>query len=424
MFQWRNCVRHEVIVALVMIAACAALWFLQLGRKIEPAMDGSKERAVVLEVDNSQLMQLGSVEAGTQLLKIKILSGKYKGKQFAAANELRGQLDLDKNFVAGDKIIAAIPADFDPEKDMVYAQDYYRTNMVLLLCALFALLLLIFGGLTGFNALLSFVFSCLAVWKIVLPLCLQGANAIWICFAAVVLLSFVIIFLVAGVNRKGITALGGTICGVLGCSLLAYIFTHLFRLNGAAMNYAQALINSGYEIVSLSDIFIGAVFLASSGAIMDLAMDVSASMVEVYRENPAISRRDLLRSGLRVGRSVVGTMTTTLLLAYSGGYLTLLMSFMAQGTSLTDIINHPHVAPEIVKTLVGSFGLVLVAPATALLGALILKRKGTEHGFGAADAVASGGNDAAGKSAPLSGGVEVVTAGGGEAEPVTEQPEG
>jgi uncharacterized membrane protein len=114
------------------------------------------------------------------------------------------------------------------------------------------------------------------------------------------------------------------------------------------------------------------VFLASSGAVMDLAMDVAAAMSEVVDKKPSISRVEAVWSGVRVGRAVVGTMTTTLLLAYSGGYVTLLMAFMAQGIPLDTTFNFIYVAAEVLKTLVGSFGLVTVAPFTALAGGVLL----------------------------------------------------
>ena len=124
----------------------------------------------------------------------------------------------------------------------------------------------------------------------------------------------------------------------------------------------------------MADIFVGAVILASSGAVMDLAMDIAAGMAEVRRHIPNLPRFELFRSGMRIGRSVGGTMTTTLLLAYSGGYLTLLMVFAAQGTRPLDFINSTLVSAELVKTLVGSFGLVLVAPFTALMSAIFLEK--------------------------------------------------
>ena len=150
------------------------------------------------------------------------------------------------------------------------------------------------------------------------------------------------------------------------------VFTHSFRIDGAVMPYSQALFFAGFEYLNLTDIYIGAIFLASSGAIMDLAMDVAAGMKEVITQRPDIPRMELMFSGFRIGRLVVGTMTTTLLLAYSGGYLTMIMTFAAEGAGPIDFLNYPYVASEVAKTLVGSIGLLLVAPFTALLGALLL----------------------------------------------------
>jgi uncharacterized membrane protein len=148
------------------------------------------------------------------------------------------------------------------------------------------------------------------------------------------------------------------------------------NINGATMPYVQTLLYSGYEKLDLHDIFIGAMVLASSGAVMDLAIDIASGIEEVARHNPRLPPASLFRSGMRIGRSVVGTMTTTLLLAYSGGYITMLMMFSAQGTSPVDFLNSTIVSGEIVKTLVGSFTLVLVAPFTALVSSRLLCRKG------------------------------------------------
>ena len=365
--------RSELIMSLVMIAFSLLLVYISPSDKKQSL--GTKEKARVISTDNSEVVRNGFLCYGSQVLKIEILTGKYRGKQFTAANELRMQLDLDKLFEPGDIVLASIMHNADPERDTVNAQDHYRIDWTLVLFCLFALLLLIFGSWTGFNALLSFVFSCLVVWKAVIPLCLAGVNALLVTFLAVVILSVVIIILIAGFTRKGFAALSGSLLGVLASCITGWIFTHLFKINGAVMPYSQSLLNCGYAHLNLSEIFIGAIFLSSSGAVMDLAMDVASGIEEIDRRRNGLSPRELFQSGIRMGRSVVGTMTTTLLLAYSGGYLTLMMTFAAQGTSPIDFINNPYVASEVVKTLVGSFGLVLVAPFTAAVGALIFGRK-------------------------------------------------
>ena len=286
-----------------------------------------------------------------------------------AHNELRAQMELDKKFAVGDTALVVLGA------EPLVARDHWRLGWALALFAAFAALLCAFGGWTGAKALFSFVFSCVAVWKLLVPLCLDGWNAAWTSFAVVTVLTAVIMYLVAGWTRKGLAAFLGAMLGVAASLALAGFFSAAMHVNGATMPFVQTLLYSGYVDLDLADVFVGATILASSGAVMDLAMDIAAGIGEVARHNPDLPRRELLLSGLRIGRSVVGTMTTTLLLAYSGGYLTLLMVFAAQGTPPLDFLNSTLVSAELVKTLVGSFGLVLVAPFTALVGAVLFAPK-------------------------------------------------
>jgi uncharacterized membrane protein len=150
--------------------------------------------------------------------------------------------------------------------------------------------------------------------------------------------------------------------------VLAVLFSKGFKVHGAVRPFAETLLYSGYYHLNLTRIFLAGIFIAASGAVMDLAMDIAASMHEVSRKNPELTPRELMASGMAVGRSVIGTMTTTLLLAYSGGYITMMMLFMAQGVPLISIFNLHYVAAEVLNTLVGSFGLVTVAPFTAVVG--------------------------------------------------------
>lgn len=218
------------------------------------------------------------------------------------------------------------------------------------------------------------------IFKLVIPLTLQGIPASLVIAGSVTLLTAVITFLVAGLTRKGLAAFAGAFAGVLAGMLLVHIFGLLLKINGAVMPYVQPLLYSGYDKLDMADIFAGAVILACSGAVMDLAMDIASAAEELHYHNPGLSMRELRNSCFRIGRSVVGTMTTTLLLAYSGGYLTLMMMFAVQGTHPVDIINNPLVAAEMVKTLIGSLSLVLVAPLTAIASGWIYCRHTKKKG--------------------------------------------
>ena len=360
----------EAIPALALAALCVAMWFVPSVRPV--ADDGGKPlRAKVVSVDNSAITLTGLLEYGTQNLEVELLAGECAGRRFRASNELRAQPDLDKKFAVGDTAVVTWPDEGVKDGDVLIARDHWRLGWMWLLFGSFCLLLVLFGGWTGAKALFSFVFSCFAVWKLLIPLCMNGWSPTFVSFVTVSALTGVIMYLVAGFTRRGIGAFLGAMLGVLSSLVLAVFFTRVMHVTGATMPFAQSLIYSGYSSLNLADVFSGAVILASSGALMDLAMDIAAGVDEVARHNPTLSFRELFLSGLRIGRSVVGTMTTTLLLAYSGGYLTLLMVFAAQGTAPMVFINSTLVSAEMVKTLVGSFGLVLVAPFTALVSAAL-----------------------------------------------------
>ena len=364
--------RRDAIHAIAFAALCAAMWFVP---PVRPLADdgGIPIRVRVVSVDDSGITLTGLLEYGTQNLEVELLGGDAAGKVFRASNELRAQLDLDKKFSVGDVALVTWPDGGAKEGEVLIARDHWRLGWAGFLFAAFCLLLVLFGGWTGAKALFSFVFSCLAVWKLLVPLCLSGWSASMVSFVSVSALTAVIMYLVAGFTRRGIGAFLGAMLGVFASLLLAWFFTDAMHVTGATMPFVQALLYSGYPDLDFADIFNGAVILASSGALMDLAMDIAAGVDEVARHNPALPRRELFFSGLRIGRSVVGTMTTTLLLAYSGGYLTLLMVFAAQGTPPLAFLNSTLVSAEMVKTLVGSFGLVLVAPFTAFVSSALFR---------------------------------------------------
>ena len=362
---------REVISILLLALCCVALWFVPPPRALA-SPEGEATRARVVSVDDSMLETHGFLRFGTQRLDVELLAGPRKGQTFHAANELRAQMELDKLFRPGDTALVIVKPGDEPSETTLVARDHWRLGWA---GALFCVLLCAFGGWTGAKALFSFVFGCFVVWKGVIPLALRGWPASWTAFAATCLLTAVIMYLVAGATRKGLAAFLGAALGVFAGLAMAHLFGRLMHINGATLPYAQALLNSGYETLDLPDLFVGATVLASSGAVMDLAMDIASGVEEVARHNPSLPSRELLLSGMRIGRSVTGTMTTTLLLAYSGGFLTLLMVFAAQGTAPRDFLNSTLVSAELVKTLIGSFSLVLVAPFTALVSARIFRRK-------------------------------------------------
>lgn len=182
-----------------------------------------------------------------------------------------------------------------------------------------------------------------------------------------------------GYDVLALSAISGSLIGTMVTLVLSLIFTSEFNLHGALMTNSESLLYAGYSYLDLTSIFMASIFIGASGAVMDLAVDITASVNEVVEKKPDITADitaiEAMKSGMNVGRAAMGTMTTTLLLAYSGSYVAQLMVFMAQGTPLDNILNYKYVSAEILHTLAGSFGLVSVAPLTAICAGFLLTRK-------------------------------------------------
>lgn len=327
--------------------------------------------ATVLKTDNSAIIDTGLVRSGEQKCFVSLMDGEYKGQEVEAVNMLQGSLEQDKIFEAGDKALVVV-SNKDGSISNVTMIDHYRTNWEIFMGMGFVIFLILFAGETGLRAIFSFVLTILTLWKLLVPMYLKGWNPVIIGLLITLFLTIIIISLVYGFDRRSASAIAGSFLGILVTCILGIIFTDMFKIHGAVMAYSESLLYAGYQSLNLTQIFMASIFIGSSGAVMDLAVDITSAVKEVVDKKPDISIREAIKSGINVGRAAMGTMTTTLLLAYSGGYVALLMVFMAQGTPISHIFNYKYVAAELIHTIIGSFGLVTVAPFTAVCAGYLL----------------------------------------------------
>ena len=359
---------------LVCLAAIVILLLLPTG--FEDALnyqEAERCTARVLSVDDSAIIDTGLVRSGEQRCELEILDGAFAGEIAVGINMLNGSLEQDKIFAPGDRAQVVISHDGDTITNLTMT-DHYRLNWELLLAVGFALLLILFAGWTGVRAIASFALTVLMLWKVLVPLYLKGWNPIWVGLLITLFLTVFIIALVYGFDRRCLSAVSGSFLGILVTCVLGAVFTDLFHIHGAVMSYSESLLYSGYQDLNLTQIFMASIFIGAAGAVLDLSVDITSAVYEVVEKRPDLSWWEATRSGLNVGRAAMGTMTTTLLLAYSGGYVALLMVFMAQGTPLDHILNYKYVAAEIIHTVIGSFGLVTVAPFTSLCAGFFLAK--------------------------------------------------
>lgn len=374
-------ISRNAVFAIFIAVLTVVLLLLPTGFPTRIFPNTERRPARVLEVNNDGLIYTSAfVHQGQQICRVEILKGPFKGRETLAINSFAGRLELDKVFAPGDKALIVLDYTGDEIRHALMV-DHYRVDLQGFLFLAFAALLVIFAGWTGVRALLSFLFTVLVLWKVLIPFLLKGWHPIGISLVLVVFMTVVILLLVGGFTKKSLAAILGSLSGTLLTALIAVLAGSAFKIHGAVLPYSETLLYAGFAHLNLTQILIAVVFIASAGALMDLAMDISAAVSEVVEKNPAIPTKEAVMSGINIGRNVVGTMTTTLLFAYTGGYIALLMVFMAQGTPMINILNLKYVSKEIMHTLVGSFGLITVAPLTALISGILFTKKGKSLAF-------------------------------------------
>ena len=366
--------KKNVVFILIFFAIIAALLALPTGfEDARQFKDAEKCKVLVEAVDNSSLINTGLIRTGQQVCTVRFLSGKFKMQTAEGWNMLGGSLSQDKLFRPGDKAQAVVHH-YDGEIISVNLIDYYRLDGELLLALAFAVFLVVFARGVGLRSVFSFVITILVLWKILVPLFLKGHNPIFVGLAAVAIMTFVILALVYGFDKKLLSSFCGAMSGIVFAMVLSIICTSSFHIHGAVMANSEALLYSGFQDLNLTQIFMASVCVGASGSVMDLSVDITSAVSEVVRNCPGISRKEAIKSGLTVARAAMGTMTTTLLLAYSGTCIATLMTFMAQGTPVYNILNNNIVAAEIINTIAGSFGLAMTAPLTAVIAGTVLAK--------------------------------------------------
>lgn len=360
---------------LVTIISIIILLFIPTGFENKAIYQGTERvPAKILSTDDSMIIDTGLVRTGDQNCEIEFLDGQFKGQTYTAVNMLTGSLEIDKVFTAGDTAYVRI-THRDGEILSVSMTDHYRLPWELLLVAIFIAVLIFFAGQTGLRAVLSFILTVLLIWKVVVPLYLNSISPIISGIVIVSVLSVIIVVLVYGFDRRALSASLGIIIGLAFTAVLGAVFTKAMNIHGAVMTGSESLLYSGYQDLNLTEIFMASIFIGSSGAMMDLGVDITSAVDEVIHKKPDIKPWEAVKSGITVGRAAMGTITTTLLLAYSGSCIAQLMVFMAQGTPIDCILNYKYVAAEIIHTVAGSFGIVAVAPVTAVAAGLLLTGK-------------------------------------------------
>lgn len=360
--------KTQQLFSTVCLIVIIVLMLLPTGFEKQIYKNAEGVKAQVIATDESTVYQAGLLRQGSQTCQLKVLQGNFKGEQIEGVNLLTGKLELDKLYEVGDT--AYVLLEKDEANTIIYANmiDYYRLDKELVLISIFAICLLIYAGRTGARTILSFLVSLVCIWKVLIPTLLKGYHPMVISLCIGNVMAVITLLLVGGFTKKAYCAIIGTIAASFITGIMAILFGWYFKIDGAVMAWSESLLYAGFESLNLTLIYQSAIYLACLGAIVDLSMDIAVSLEEIVKKKSDLTRKAVFTAGMHIGRSVVGSQITTLLFAYIGGFITIMMVYMAQGTPLISILNTQSIASEILHTFVGCMGLIVVAPLTAFIG--------------------------------------------------------
>ena len=334
------------------------------------------EKAKVLEVLEFESMGDEHFDGQIQHVQVEILSGKYKGQIFNVENGLSENVAYNILVEKGDKVVVVIEEGGIDGETEVFISDYSRGDYLLYLTIIFVLLILLVGRAKGVRAIISLSLTIGSIVYVLLPLILKGYNPVPISIAISIVVTIITIFLVGGINSKSMSAIMGTSIGVIIAGIISYGIGSKINLTGLSAEEATMLMYIPQEIsFNFRNLLFSGIILGALGAVMDVGMSISSSIDEIYKANNDLTTKELFKSGMNVGKDIMGTMTNTLILAYAGTSIPLLLLFMAYETSIIKIMNMDIIATEIVRSLSGSIGLILTIPITAIIASTLIKRE-------------------------------------------------
>lgn len=312
----------------------------------------------------------------TQTIEVKILEGKYKGKVVTAQNTISESLLFNIVVDKGDYILAFLELDEKGEISKAFVRDLIRDRYLVALGVFFVLTLLVFGGMKGFKSLVTLALTIIIILRVMFPLIIRGYSPIGVAVIASVVVTIVTLVIINGVNRKTFNAAVGTIGGVLIAGISAYIIINLSKVTGLGEDEAEMfMFIPNLASFNHRGILFAGIIMGALGAVMDIGMSIASAMNEIEKAKPDIKPKDLVKSGMNVGRDVMGTMTNTLILAYAGSSIHLILIFIIYKVNYDSIFNIDMIASEIIRALAGSIGLIFTIPITALVSGTIGRRK-------------------------------------------------
>lgn len=372
-----------LLLSICLVIILLLVYYIGTQNVDQPLKDSGVQyvRARVLEVIASRLTEeedIPGAYVGSQKLKVEIISGKFSGEKLILTNSrLHGDLVYDVIAEEGMELVLAVQ-EKNAKLHSVLIDNYSRDKVIYFLIFLFVLSLVGIGRIKGLMALISLVITGLLIAFFVLPLIFKGYSPILLVIIMAAIVIFLTMILIGGFTKKSAAAIIGTLIGIIIAGLISLISGKMAHLTGITGEASEQLIYIMYDFpINIKGIMFAGIIISSLGAVMDVAMSIASTISEIHCRAPELSKMELFRSGMNVGKDIMGTMANTLILAFTGGSLSMMLLIMAYRIPYFRAINLNAVSTEIIQGLSGSIGLILTVPITSMIAALFIARKGS-----------------------------------------------
>lgn len=332
-----------------------------------------KGKVIDISYDDTNEVRNISIESDIryQHLEIKLLNGDFKGNTYTLRNTI-DQINPYKLILKKGENILLYQYEDNGKLTGLKIFERSKEKSLYFLTGIFMLFMLLIGGKKGLKSFITLVLTLIIVIFFLIPLLLKGFSPIPITIISATIITILTLFIVSGINRKTFAGVVGTVLGTLMAGLLAMGIGNYSNLVGMGSEDMQALVyGSNGSFLNYRGILFSGVIIGALGAVMDVAISIASSMWEIETIYPEITTKQLIKSGMNIGKDIMGVMSNTLILAYVGSSLSLIMVFFSFKLSFLEIVNLDIVATEIIRSIAGSIGLVLSIPITVLVTAML-----------------------------------------------------
>ena len=360
--------RWGVPLLILAVFAVFVIWINQGERIALVNREGQTfEKGVVTQILQDNLQPDGS-RVGEQRVVVRMTTGVRAGQELETTSS-SGFL-FGAGCTVGMRVIVMQSVAGDATVTSVYSRD--REWVLYAFAAAYLLVLCLVGGKQGVKGALGLVFTFFCILFVYLPLVYRGWSPFWVAVLICVVTTLVTMYLIGGPTKKTLVATGGTVAGVIIAGIAATVFSLATGITGWNVSDIESLLTlASTSGVQVGGLLFSGLLISSLGAVMDVAMSIGSAIAELHAQNPAISRRDLFKAGMHVGRDMMGTDSNTLILAFAGGSVSMLVLDYAYALPYQQIINSNNIGIAIMQGLSGSFGIVLAVPVTVALAVLL-----------------------------------------------------